>query len=207
MTWELALNYGAWPLTVIIIAGISIFVFRGPISNLINRTHKISKGGGLEASPINKQLSDVNEPDIDKPPSDNSDLYTAQLEFIKEQMNQLGITPDKEADFLRRELIYSRIYIAFETVDRAIWGSQLRILKALNEARIGLPEEQLKPYYERVAKSNPELFSKYPFSSYMKFLIDASTIKKKENQYSITPFGIEYLLFITQHGRTFNRGN
>jgi hypothetical protein len=127
---------------------------------------------------------------------------------IKFDLEAKGLETEGETvKVLIKHLAASRILTEFEQIYNLIFGSQIFLLKKLNEvAGQGRAEEYLHSYFKNVKELFPEEFGAWSISQYLEFLLGRALIIKTENIYHITNLGVEYLTWMARNGKSENRG-
>lgn len=196
-----------WPLLILII----ILIFRKEIINLINRLTKLKYGGtSVEAQ---QQLVNENQENKKKSTVDKVlGLYKEETtnffqDFVKQDTDIEKLGTEKEK--VQRLINYSiTLYIEkeFEKLYNLIFGSQIMILQQLNT---GSKEDltSLISYYNLAVEQNPKFFGTYSYENYMGFLISYQLISKEGEQIKITFLGIDFLKYMTETGKNFNKYN
>lgn len=107
----------------------------------------------------------------------------------------LGDASSKEIEDLRQALYNERVL-------RLIFGSQLALLRELNQAH-GLPVETARiTYFEmHVASANQyNLTPMKDIQTYVDFLETWQLVRIEDGKYFITSYGINFLVYVTQWG-------
>ena len=103
---------------------------------------------------------------------------------------------------LIKHLAATRILLSFEQIHNLIFGSQIFLLKKLNEvAGQGKPKEFIDSHYQHVHELFSEQLGSWTLEQYLSFLLGRSLITITDNTYHITNFGVEYLTWIVRNGR------
>jgi hypothetical protein len=106
----------------------------------------------------------------------------------------------------RRYLAAAKVSLEFEQIQNLIFGSQIYLLKKLNEiAGQDLSPAELQLHYEHVQKMFSEQFSDWSLEKYLHFLFARSLVVLQDGRYHITNLGKEYLVWIARTGRTENK--
>ncbi|MCK4738695.1 MAG: hypothetical protein KAT46_01985 [Deltaproteobacteria bacterium] len=200
---KLILQYAAWPISLIIVAVFFLFLFRKPISRLLEKTQKISKEG-IEVAQVSQEKSLKKEPSFEKLMKTFDYATLPEREkLIESDLDKLN--PNEKIKVLIRHLATTQISLRLSDIERAIWGSQEGILNFLNSKATGVDVETVKSFYDVVAEESPEVFADYSFEKYLGFLLTAELIVEKNNQYVITSFGNDFLLYLVATGKTGHR--
>jgi hypothetical protein len=95
--------------------------------------------------------------------------------------------------------------LAFERINRLIWGSQLELLLHVNSSPTGAAVEELKPFYDKAAAAHQDGLKEYSFESYVGFLINSGLLLRTDGRVLITPFAKEFLSHLARTGATYPR--
>lgn len=205
MKWKLILEY----LRVLIYPSIITWIllyFRKNIAAFIDRVWKLKfPGGELEAE---KQLeiqteSNKNEsvPDEDlEDLFDDGDLVQEMKENYEKTLEETRKSNDEETSKLLNEIAIRDLALEFERIYRAIFGSQISLLRHLNikgllgESRIFLDN------FFKTAKNSWPILQSLTLDSYLNFLISKNLIDTSQGGYRITDKGSAFLSYITNSG-------
>lgn len=197
---------------IFVFALVFAFLFREPLSGLINRTEKIGKDG-LTASTstsdaqtgASKSTSESVQKLLDV--VGNSIVINDLEERIIDELKARNL--DASGDSVRvlvKHLAGTQLLLAFEQIHGAIFGSQIKLLKKLNEfVGKGRPAEFVGNHFREVQAHYPELPNEWDLEKYLEFLFSHLLIVKNENQYHITNLGVEYLTWVTRNGKPEDR--
>jgi hypothetical protein len=115
-------------------------------------------------------------------------------------------TEGDTAKILIKHLAAAKILLEFEQIHNLIFGSQIYLLKRLNEVvGQGQKKEYVISHFERVKEMFKEQLGNWSFEQYMAFLLSRPLIKVENDIYHITNLGVEYLTWIARNGRSENR--
>lgn len=196
-----------WPIVVICVSAI----FNKSIKNLIDRITKIGYGDkSIEAS---QQSSSTN---IEKSSISHIDraisLFRPETietfaKAVKEESEIENIKTDK--DKIERLKNYSTIiYIMrlFESIYSMIYGSQIRLLEKLNTLQ-PQTRDSLKFFYDYARNTNPKFYENYAYDSYLNFLFANNLIRDDESVIKITTLGLDFLKYLVETNKDFNKYN
>jgi len=195
----------AWPMAVLFLGIGFMIIFRRPLEALISRIQSISREG-IQTSqtqlPPDKKTSTAEE----LMRSFDSPLLRETEKDIKKDLEERGLANSLDAiPVLIRHFAQLKIYLWFEYYYQQIWGSQLAILNYLNVSPTGETMETLVSFYTAAAKLYPAAFQKYPFKSYLDFLITCKLIVEENGRFKITVLGREFLTYLASTGKTTNK--
>lgn len=195
-----------WPHLAFAFAVIAILVFRGPLSDLIRRTTTINREGlTASPSPDTQRANAKTSPEAVQQLLDvvgHSIVIAEQEELIRQDLIGRGLaTDDDSSKVLIRILAGTQILLAFERVHGVIFGSQIYLLKKLNEVvGQGHPMHFVDEYIEHVKTTHPEL-ADWTSDRYLSFLYSQNLLIRHDDQLHITNLGVEYLTWMVRNGR------
>lgn len=192
------LHWIAWPIAAIVIA----LLFRTDIRSVLPRVRK--------AGPTGVELDPVQQQSIGK--ADLTLTATKQLPGLirtkavddLEQLLRQNLNNVPEEDRLDRvivELAQSRLTAHFERVYRTIFGTQITLLRRMNE-QPNITVENAKEFYIENAAKYVEVYENYGFDGWITFLLNENLIIQHEDRLSISPVGKDFLLHTTFKGMT-----
>lgn len=185
---------------------VAIFVFRQPLSDLIRRTTKINREGlTADISPEAQREKTKTSPEAVQQLLDvvgNSIVIAEQEENIRQDLTSKGLSADSDsAKVLVKHLAGTQLLLAFERVHSSIFGSQIFLLKKLNEvAGQGRPADDVNAHIDHVKELYPQL-GQWSHDQYLAFMFAQLLIVKQSDQFHITNFGVEYLTWMARNGR------
>ena len=193
---------------VFVFALVFVFIFRKPLSGLINRTEKIGKDG-LTASSTSDAQSGASESTSESVQKlldavGSSIVINDQEQRIIADLEAKSL--DTSGDSVRvlvKYLAGTQLLLAFEQIHGTIFGSQIRLLKKLNElVGHGRPTEFVESYFNEVREQYPELPDEWDLEKYLEFMFSHLLITKNKSQYHITNLGVEYLTWVARNGKS-----
>ena len=200
-----------WPQAALLFGLVFIAVFFGPIRRFIERIRSVGKDGvttnALEALPsaqVAEQKKKAVE-DLMRMP-DSALLKELEDIILKDLSNRKLDTASDTTKVLARHLAATQIALEFEQVHGVIFGSQIYLLKKLNEAATaGLETAVIDRHVEHIQKLFPEQLGHWTRDDYLQFLFDRVLIRKDGGTYRITVRGNDFLMWIVRMGRSENR--
>lgn len=195
-----------WHHMAFFFALVFILVFRAPLSKLIERITKINRDG-LVAEPTPEtqreqtsgqqavqQLLDVVGASI---------VISEQEENIRKDLLTRGLSVEGDSNkVLIKHLAGTQLLLAFERIHSLIFGSQINLLKTLNEvAGQGRPLREMSQYFEKVRIAFKEELGDWSLEQYLGYLFGQNLIVRHDNQFHITHLGVEYLTWMARNGR------
>ena len=197
-----------WHHLAFIFALVFIVVFRLPLSELIRRTTKIGKEG-LTASSAPEAQREKSGPEAVQQLLDvigNSIVITDMEGRVKSELMEKGLNTDGDTiKVLIRHLSGTQILLSFEQIHNLIFGSQISLLKKLNEvAGQGRPSEFVIDHIDHVKTIYPNQLGGWSYDQYLGFMYSRLLIVRHGDQIHITNLGVEYLTWVARNGRSEN---
>ena len=192
-----------WPLLVLILGIFFILVFRKPLSNILARIRSIGKRGiDINVSP-QLENEDKRKAAVDElmRVGDSSVLIELENAILKD-LNERGLeTHGDSIKILTKHLAITQLALDFEQIYHLIFGSQIKLLKRLNQSLgVGLSKEDVEDYFETIKIAFPEVIRNWNLADYLSFLLSRALITRQENNYHITIKGIEFLIWMIRTG-------
>ena len=208
----------SWPLAIII----SLLVFHKPLSLLIKRIKGIeSKGTKLDfdVTPQVKKAESTQKFDIELEDKSKKDAIedlmkfvpksvSEQEELIKKELKEKELeTQGKTVEFLIRLLAASSIVNNFWYIYNLIFGSQIFLLKIINQNRgTGFSKKDFNIWYsDLISKEFTTPIHEWESGRYLVFLLNAKLILENNNTLFITEKGVSFLEWIIKMGLSENR--
>jgi len=196
-----------WQHLAFLFALVFIFVFRQPLSGLIKRVTKIDKEG-LTAEPSPESQREKTETSAEAVQQlldvvGNSIVINEIEERIRNELAVKGLPAEGDvAKILIKHLAGTQLLLEFERIHSSIFGSQIFLLKKLNEvAGQGRAEEFVKNHIEHVRELYAEQLGEWTSEQYLHFLDSHLLIVSDAGQIHITNQGVEYLTWMARNGR------
>jgi hypothetical protein len=193
-----------WPLVVF---G-AVILFRKPIDFLLRHGRFAVNKDGVEVSgPLQEQMP---------PPSTDTSLSSGPANPDPILDEQEGIIsahlPDAEAKFkLTRETILVKslaeatVALHFERVYQVVWGSQIALLRNLNERGGNADDGILKHYYDAGQAAFPARYSDYTLQSWTAFLTGTKLIAVSDKAVNLTLPGKRFLQYLIDRGYSYGK--
>ena len=217
---EKSLGVLAWPVAILAFASLFILLFRQPISNFLGGMKDVDVLGVKATSSSPQQVAEqkqavASEAPVEEqagpPPHqalldeiDRSPLQTELAARVRTSLTERGMSTDgNTVEVLIQHLAASQIAREFESAYSLIFGSQIRLMKFLNESRPqGATPEQVAAYFQAVYAVTPALHD-WSQDDYLQFLKSRWLILTLEDgNYGLTVRGIEFLHWLIRHGRS-----
>jgi hypothetical protein len=207
-TMQEILSAITWHHLVFIFALVFIIVFRQPLSELIRRTTKIGKEG-LTASSAPEAQREKSDPEAVQQLLDvigNSIVITDIESSVRTELTNKGFNTDGDTvKVLIRHLAGTQLLLSFEQIHNLIFGSQIFLLKKLNEvAGQGRPLAFVNDHIDHVKSIYSSELGEWNYDQYLGFLYSRLLIVRHGDQIHITNNGVEYLTWVARNGRSEN---
>ena len=197
-----------WPPIALIFSIVFIIVFRSPISAFIGRIRSVGKGGVTTDSSPEVQHEKQRKKAVE-------DLLNVGDSVVINELEQLIITDlsardlETEGDSIKvlvKHLAVNQLELDFEQIHSLIFGSQISLLKRLNEvAGQGKPKEFMEDYFSSVQNTFEELRS-WTLEKYLDFLFGRTLVTTATVNYHITNKGVEFLAWMVRTGHREDLG-
>ena len=126
---------------------------------------------------------------------------------IKSDLIDRGL--EAEGDTIKvliKHLAATKVLLEFEQIQNLIFGSQIYLLKKLNEVvGQGQSKESVIAHFQRAKDLFKEQLGDWSFEQYMAFLLGRALVISQGVNYHITNLGVEYLTWMARNGRSENR--
>ncbi|APW45378.1 hypothetical protein [Rhodoferax antarcticus] len=117
---------------------------------------------------------------------------------------QLSVEGDT-TKVLIKYLAAAQVGLEFEQIQNLIFGSQIFLLKSLNQvAGQGQSLDLIESHFEHVQKMFNDSFADWTLENYLHFLFERQLIVLQDGRYHITNLGKEYLVWMARTGRAEN---
>lgn len=105
---------------------------------------------------------------------------------------------DSLIKWLVKELTIIKVRADFEVLYGLIFGSQLRLLRKINERGSSVLYNEIQAYFLEVQKEFPNFYKDDKTDNYLLFLLHNSLIIQQGESYDITIRGVEFLAWMSQ---------
>jgi len=196
----------AWPVVLVI----GLIIFKSPINELISRRpFKIGKEG-VEFGAVDAQSSQSRTPqppdNLVKPAEHPNQLIKPFLEQMEALVKSNLDVAASENTKIDREAFLVRIAADgigaryLEQAYRAIFGSQIAALMAL-QAQGGEGEMQLlQAQYEKAVLENPDFYQSFSFEQWLGYLTAWGLVEVSGSEVRLTPAGSAFIPHIASLG-------
>ncbi|HAT8319319.1 TPA: hypothetical protein GDD06_08915 [Legionella pneumophila] len=195
-----------WPQTTIILFLIFIFKFKNNIARLLERMNKVSKEG-ISFGQIEEQVVPPSTVDEAKNKTEQISkrhsfiTLTQSISGISEYINKLTDDDHKKIEILTNELAETFFNLRCQSIYNSIFGSQIYLLKILNSHKPdGLNENRIEAYFNDIAQKYPDFFATWTCEMYLNFLRQSILITTNKNNFCITEFGVDFLVWLQLTG-------
>jgi len=195
----------SWPQLTFLFAVFFVLVFKKPLLGLISRITSIDKSGIKASQTTEAQSENQKKESVQQLLLAIGDSIVLQdIEGrIKADLKEKGL--ETEGDTIRvliKHLAGTRMFLEFEQLHNIIFGSQIILLKKLNEvAGQGKPIEFVATHFENVKGLFAKQLSDWSLEQYLAFLVRSSLITTKGKVTHITNLGVEYLIWMIRNGK------
>lgn len=201
------LNSITWVHLLFVFALVFVLVFRNPLSDLIRRITKIDKEG-LTARPTPETQREKNETSAEAVQMlldvvGNSIVINELEDSIRKDLEDKGLSSDGDSEkVLIKHLAGTQLLLAFERIHGPIFGSQIYLLKKLNEVTgQGRDRKFIENHIQDVKELYENQLEDWSSDQYLQFLFSHSLIIRHIDQFHITNLGVEYLTWIARNGK------
>ena len=198
-----------WPHFAFIFAVVFVLLFRSELSGLLGRITSIDKSG-IKAQPSPEAQREEKKKEAAQELIDaiGNSIVLQDIEGrIRQELETRGLeTTSDTVRVLIKHLAATRILAEFEQIHNFIFGSQIFLLKRLNEvAGQGKPKEFVVEHFAHLRSTVfPDAFRDWTVDQYLAFLHQRLLILLKDGTYHITNLGVEYLTWVARNGRSEN---
>jgi len=186
-----------------------ILLFRSQLAALISRITSIDKSGvKAEPTPEAQREKRKTEAVQELLLAVGDSIVLRDIEGrVRSDLEERGLETETDtAKVLIKHLAAVTILLDFEQVHNLIFGSQIYLLKRLNEVvGQGQTRDDIATYFEHVKESFNKELGDWSLEDYMAFLTGRSLVTAYGDTYHITNLGVEYLTWIARNGRSENR--
>src|SRR5205807_1869876 len=179
-----------WPHFAFLFALVFVVVFRSQLAGLLARITSIDKSGiKAQVSPEAQREEKKKEAAQELLLAIGNSIVLQDVETrIRQDLENRGLeVASDSAKVLIKHLAATRILLEFEQIHNLIFGSQVFLLKRLNEvAGQGKPEAFIAAHFEHVRTLFPDAFRDWTLAQYLGFLFSRILILRSDDVYHIT---------------------
>ena len=202
MVDQIVMSSFAWPLAVVVVSVVFMWVFRRPISRFIDRTRSVSKDG--------VRAYEDRQPSAKKPDAlakfletYHSPLLLEAEDALEGEIKNLGLTdPADIRKALSKALAANRIARWFEAAQYQIFASQVAALTYLNAQPGPIPKDGLQGFYDKAAADFPNLYVGGTFDQWFAFLTTRRLVAEGDAGVGISVPGREFLQWRVNQGHS-----
>lgn len=206
------MEHFAWPIATLVFGIFFVVLFRQQIGNFLTRVNSVSREGLSTVPSSNKRNV---EQQADAPDSKDVQsllqsfdspalLHHERLLFSDLEARKLDSSSDT-TKVLVRYLAKTRLFLACEFVYRLIFGSQIALLKRINELGGKMTAAETRAFYDAVSRLHPDVFPANHSEPYLDFLLRQGLVSSKEDHFHLTDFGREFLTWLVHSGASENK--
>lgn len=196
-----------WHHLLFLFAVIFIFAFRPAITQLIGRVTSIDKSGvKATAAPEAQREAENKEAAQELLRAIGDSIVLNEVEArIKASLDEKGLETEGDTiNVLIKHLAAYQILSEFEQTYNYIFGSQIWLLKKLNEVvGQGIGAESVQAHFDGLQQHYAE-FTAWSSEQYLAFLIGKSLVLERDGNFHITNLGVEFLTWMARNGRSEN---
>lgn len=197
-----------WPQTGLILGIIFLLLFKKDLALFIGRVKSIGKDGLTASTPEAQRENKNNQAAQELLDAIGKSIVLKELEDrIRLDMDSRGLdTKGDSVEVLIRLLAANQILLEFEQIHSLIFGSQIFLLKKLNEVcGQGKTKVFLDEHFRALQEMFPDAFTNWSLDQYLSFLTSRSLILFDGDNFHITNLGVEYITWIARNGRQENK--
>ncbi len=195
-----------WPHLSFLFGVFFVLLFRRPLFGLISRVTSIDKSGIKASQTPEAQREEQKKETVQQLLlAIGHSIVLQDIEGrIKGDLKEKGLeTEGDTVKVLTKQLAATMVLLEFEQIHNLIFGSQIFLLKKLNEvAGQGKPAEFIVTYFQNVKGLFPEQLGDWSLDQYLAFLLSRLLIVTRGNVFHITNLGVEYLTWIVRSGKS-----
>lgn len=207
---QIILGAIGWPHVALIFALAFCLIFRAQVASLLSRVTSIDKTG-IRTQPV----PEAQREEQNKDPAQellvaigNSIVLTDVENKIRGELTARGLNVNsaEAVPVTVKLLALARILNEFEQIHNLIFGSQIWLLKKLNEVTgQGRPKQFIERHFTNVQSKFPDALATWNVDQYLEFLVGRSLVTQNGDVYHITNLGVEYLTWMVRAGRSEQR--
>jgi hypothetical protein len=199
-----------WPHFAFAFGLVFLFIFREQLRALLGRITSIDKSG-IKTQP-NPEIQREDPKKIEAAQElllaiGNTVVLQDIESRIKNELTSRQLSIDSETTkVLIKYLAAAQVGLEFEQVQNLIFGSQIFLLKKLNEVSgQGQSPALVQSHFEHIQKVFSDSFADWSLEKYLHFLFERNLVIFQDGRYHITNLGKEYLVWMARTGRSENK--
>ena len=193
---------GGWPLAVLIVALLYRKSLKDILSSLVNQVPRVQKAWGLELSPAERQNAVAEAISATEEFKQLPGVFRTDsvMEMERRFAALLSKVPaDEHEARLRAALAATSLQASFERAYGAIFGSQIKALRAINAGT--KQTSDIEHIFASAKAAYPPVYQDYTFDDWLRYLENFEFITRLDGQIAITSFGREFLGYLAHMGR------
>lgn len=197
-----------WPVAALLFAVFFVLIFYKPLHGFIERIRSVGKDGvSTDAIPKAQMAESKKQAVEDLMRLGDSALLREVEAAIFADLQHRGLDSEGDsAKVLTRHLAATQIALEFEQVHSVIFGSQIFLLKKLNEYQgTGLDPSYVEDHFKHVQELFPSGLGHWSLDQYLSFLLNRLLLRMDFGKYHITVRGAEFLMWLVRMGRNEDR--
>ena len=198
-----------WPHFAFAFGLVVVLVFRTQLASLLGRVTSIDKTG-IKAHP-NPEVQTEESKKVEAAQElmlaigNTVVLQDVESQIRKDLTDRHLEIAGETTKVLVKYLAATMVALEFEQIQGLIFGSQIFLLKKLNEVRgQGLSSAAVESHYEHVKQLFPDSFGDWSLDRYLNFLLVRNLVIASDGIYHLTNLGNEYLVWMARTGRAEN---
>jgi hypothetical protein len=198
----------AWPFVAVVLGIFVSLIFRAQIAQFINRIKNVGAKGITTELPPPESQQEQRESNAEAVQHlldvvGTSVVIAEQEQRILSELEEKGLDANSDsARVLIKHLAGTQLLLAFERAYSSIFGSQIFLLKKLNEVTgPGRDLGFVTAHVENIKALFPEL-ADWTFEQYLSFLYTHLLVIREGDRFHITHFGVEFLTWMMRNGRS-----
>lgn len=192
-----------WPGAFVLLGLGSVLLLKGELSRLLRRTRTASRSG-FEFEPESQHLPSPNRPSSASELLQSWDnrLLVAQEETIRETLSRASVSdPCERERYLIRLAAGSNLVAQMEQIYNMIIHSQVLLLRALNQAPIGMVTDAVRAGFEAASEKEPFLKT-VKMEDWVAYLVNRGLVEvDKDGIFTIATLGREFLKYMVEQGK------
>jgi hypothetical protein len=199
-----------WPHFAFAFGIVFLLVFREQLRSLLGRITSIDKTGIKTQPNPENQREDQNRSEAAQVLllAIGNTVVLQDIEGrIKNDLTVRKLNIEGETTkVLIKYLAATQVTLEFEQIHGLIFGSQIYLLKKLNEvAGQGRLPADVEAQFEHVQKMFPKSFGDWSLEQYLYFLFERKLLVLLDGRYHISNLGKEFLVWLARTGRSENK--
>lgn len=160
----------------------------------------------LNSSYLSKQTSSFDNDEAIKELMQHGmgfEIVSQQEKRIEKDLNEKGLDfSNNTSKVLIRHLAVAQMINWFEDHYKAIFGSQITLLRRLQGDTEGLTLNEVNNYFTNVKNENSEVYKNWNTEQYLAFLKESNLIEESQEKIYLTNSGKEFLKILSGSGYT-----